>query len=85
MKALHIVSFVLFLLVLAGFGAGAYYLYLTEDLIRGKKIIGFSVLTLVFILIPLFLYIRLRGKKLKDYTLTRQNIQKWRKRLDKNQ
>ena len=44
----------------------------------GDKIIGFSVLIAVFIFMPLFLYNKWKGKKLKDYTLTRENIKKIR-------
>jgi len=45
----------------------------------GDKIIGFSVLIAVFIFMPLFLYNKWNGKKLKDYTLTRENIKKIKK------
>ena len=50
----------------------------------GDKIIGFSVLIGVFIFMPLFLYDRWNGKKLKDYTLTEENIQKIKKKLKYN-
>jgi len=47
----------------------------------GDKIIGFSVLIGVFIFMPLFLYNRWNGKKLKDYTLTKENIKKIKNNL----
>ena len=47
----------------------------------GDKIIGFSVLIGVFIFMPLFLYNRWNGKKLKDYTLTEENIKKFKSNL----
>jgi len=47
----------------------------------GDKIIGFSVLIGVFIFMPLFLYNRRNGKKLKDYTLTEENIKKFKSNL----
>ncbi len=50
----------------------------------GDKIIGFSVLISVFIFMPLFLYNRWNGKKLKDYTLTEENIKKIKKNLRYN-
>tara|TARA_B110000003_G_C16634896_1_gene528017 strand:+ start:846 stop:1109 length:264 start_codon:yes stop_codon:yes gene_type:complete len=50
----------------------------------GDKIIGFSVLIGVFIFMPLFLYDRWNGKKLKDYTLTEENIKKIKKKLKYN-
>jgi len=42
----------------------------------GEKIIGFSVIGGAFIFLPLFLFNRLKGKKLSDYTLDNQNIKK---------
>lgn len=50
----------------------------------GDKIIGFTVLTGVFIFMPIFLYNRWNGKKLKDYTLTEENIKKIKKNLGYN-
>tara|TARA_B100001173_G_C15697829_1_gene424738 strand:+ start:156 stop:419 length:264 start_codon:yes stop_codon:yes gene_type:complete len=50
----------------------------------GDKIIGFSVLIGVFIFMPLFLYDRWNGKKLKDYTLSEENIKKIKKNLKYN-
>ncbi len=50
----------------------------------GDKIIGFTVLIGVFIFMPLFLYNRWNGKKLKDYTLTEENIKKIKKKLEYN-
>ena len=42
----------------------------------GNKIIGFSVLTAAFLYLPLFLYHRWKDKRLKDYTLTRENLER---------
>tara|TARA_Y100000766_G_scaffold167648_1_gene143981 strand:+ start:371 stop:631 length:261 start_codon:yes stop_codon:yes gene_type:complete len=50
----------------------------------GDKIIGFTVLIGVFIFMPLFLYDRWNGKKLKDYTLTEENIKKIKNQLEFN-
>lgn len=44
----------------------------------GNKIIGFSVLTAAFIFMPIFLIHRWKGKKLKDYTLSKENLEKLR-------
>ena len=62
---------------------GFYYkTYLKYEI--GDKIIGFTVLIGVFIFMPLFLYNRWYGKKLKDYTLTEENIKKIKKNLEYN-
>lgn len=85
MKAIKIIkkiTLILFVLVLIGLSVGFYFLKFTEQELLGNRFIGFSILIAVFILVPLFLFIRLRGKKLKDYTLTPDNIKRWRKRLD---
>ena len=60
---------------------GFYYkTYLKYEV--GDKIIGFTVLIGVFIFMPLFLYDRWNGKKLKDYTLTEENIKKIKNQLE---
>ena len=62
---------------------GFYYkTYLKYEV--GDKIIGFTVLIGVFIFMPLFLYYRWNGKKLKDYTLTEENIKKIKNELEFN-
>ncbi len=48
------------------------------DSLLGNRIIGFTVLTSAFIFMPLFLVHRWKGKKLKDYTLSQDNIEKLR-------
>jgi hypothetical protein len=42
----------------------------------GNKIVGFSVLAGAFVFMPVFLVHRWRGKKLSDYTLTQENLEK---------
>jgi len=44
----------------------------------GDLIIGISVLIGTLIFMPLFLAIRWKGKKLKDYTLSNENLKKMR-------
>jgi len=48
----------------------------SKSLPQGEKIIGISVLLFTFVLLPLFLYYRFRNKNLKDYMLTKENIDK---------
>ncbi|MCY4560965.1 MAG: hypothetical protein OXC03_01340 [Flavobacteriaceae bacterium] len=50
----------------------------------GSLVVGFSVLVKVFVLMPIFLYHRWNGKKLKDYTLTKENFDKMRKYSKEN-
>lgn len=63
-----------------------FYYRMSIDYATGEKIIGFSVLGLTFIYLPLFLVHRWKGKKLSDYTLTDENFQKMRdKRSEKTE
>ncbi len=60
--------------------AVGFYFRLSGDIATGDKIIGISVLTTSFILMPIFLVVRWRGKRLKDYTLSDENMKKMRDR-----
>jgi len=53
-----------------------------EDL--GNKIIGFSILVLVFVFMPLFIYNGWRDKKLSDYTLSNKDIEKMKSKSSKS-
>jgi len=48
------------------------------DLDYSKKLIGFGVVGLFFIVFPLFSYYRWKDKKVEDYMLTKENIDKMR-------
>lgn len=63
--------------ILIAIGVG-FYFRLTGDEMLGDRIIGISVLTSSFVLMPIFLVVRWRGKRLKDYTLSQENLQKMR-------
>ncbi|MGA8855485.1 MAG: hypothetical protein WB492_15040 [Christiangramia sp.] len=63
--------------ILIAVGVG-FYFRLTDRVLAGDRIIGISVLASAFILMPIFLYVRWRGKKLKDYTLSEENMKKMR-------
>ena len=43
-----------------------------------QKLIGFGVLGLFLIVFPLFSYYRWKGKNVKDYMLTKENLDKMR-------
>jgi hypothetical protein len=63
--------------ILIAVGTGFYY-RMNNDIILGDRIIGIAVLASAFILMPIFLYVRWKGKKLSDYTLTKENMDKMR-------
>jgi len=43
-----------------------------------QKLIGFGVMGLFFIVFPLFSYYRWKDKNMKDYMLTKENLDKMR-------
>ncbi len=70
---------ILSILILFALGAGYYYI-LNDEEILGNRIIGLAVLAFAFILMPIFLVVRWRGKKLEDYTLSDKNMKKMKER-----
>jgi hypothetical protein len=48
------------------------------DLDYSEKLIGFGVLGLFIVVFPLFIYYRWKGKDIKDYMLTQENLEKMR-------
>ncbi len=44
----------------------------------GDFLIGISLMLLMFIIMPLFIYIRWKNKDIKDYMLTEESIKKMR-------
>lgn len=71
-------SQILFVLVLGGLIWG--FSVRPSDYELGNKIVGFSVLAGAFVFMPLFLVYRWRGKKLSDYTLNQENLDKMKPR-----
>lgn len=67
----------LFIGFLVGIGIG-FYFRLHNQVPLGDKFIGLSVLEFVFVLLPVFLVHRWRGKRLQDYTLTKENMKRMR-------
>lgn len=47
---------------------------------HSQKLIGFGVLGLFFVVFPLFSWYRWKDKKVEDYMLTKENLQKMRER-----
>ena len=70
MKYLIIILFIVYLgSIIAG-----YFL----DVSYTEKLIGFGVVSLFIIVFPLFSYYRWKGKDVKDYMLTKSNLDKMR-------
>ncbi len=72
----------LFFILISGIIAGTYVS--NDDEVLGNKIIGFSVVFLVFVFMPIFLYNRWKGKKLSDYTLSEENLKKMKAKSSKS-
>jgi hypothetical protein len=76
-----IIKYIFFILI-AAFLTGTYF-HFDGQFRLSEIIIGCSVLASVFILMPIFLVHRWKGKKLSDYTLTKENLDKMRnKKID---
>lgn len=69
----------LLILILIGVGVG-YYFRLNDNTQLGDLFIGISVLVFTFVLLPIFLVNRWMGKRLQDYTLTKENMKRMRDR-----
>lgn len=63
---------ILLVLVILDFAVG--FIIQQEHPVWGNKIVGTGVLVFAFVLIPLFLYMRYRNKKIEDYTLDKERI-----------
>lgn len=74
---MNLILKILGILILIAIGTG-FYFRLNDDELLGDKIIGVAVLASAFILMPIFLYVRWKGKKLEDYTLSEKNFKKMR-------
>ena len=53
------------------------------DVDYSQKLIGFGVLGLCLVVFPLFSYYRWKDKDLKDYMLTKENLDKMRENQKK--
>ncbi len=68
---------ILAIIILIAVGTG-FYFRMHDNIILGDRIIGIAVLASAFILMPIFLYVRWKDKNLKDYTFTKENLDKMR-------
>jgi len=73
MKFIKILTFLAFLASFTSIICG-----LILNLDYSKKLIGFGVLGLFFVVFPLFSYYRWKDKDVKDYMLTKENLDKMR-------
>lgn len=70
-------KYIILLIVLASFSAIIYGFSLKSTVpVNGDKFIGFGTIGLFLVAMPLFLIKESRGKKMKDYMLTKENIEK---------
>ena len=78
------VKYILIAITLLSLGAIGYgFMIQEEDPVFSNKIIGFGTVGLFLIAMPLFLISNSRGKKVKDYMLTDENMRKMRERQKK--
>jgi hypothetical protein len=75
-------KYIILILFLASFGSVLTGFML--DVEYSQKLIGFGILGLFFIVFPLFSYYHWKDKNLKDYMLTKENLDKMREREGDN-
>jgi hypothetical protein len=75
-------KYIILILFLASFGSILTGFML--DVEYSQKLIGFGVLGLFFIVFPLFSYYHWKDKNVKDYMLTKENLDKMREREGDN-
>ena len=66
---------ILFSLITISLSYGLYHKNFI-DFTFGRRVIGFTVIIAAFLYLPMFLYHRWKGKKLKDYVLSEKNLRK---------
>ena len=65
---------ILFILLLIGLITG--FIIKSNDELTGDRVIGITIMVGAFIWMPAFIFYRSKGKKIKDYMLTNENLQK---------
>lgn len=79
MKPIHLITLIAFIASAASIICG---FILDKD--YSQKLIGFGVVGLFLVVFPLFSYYRWKGKNMKDYMLTKENMDKMRENQKKN-
>ena len=67
-----------FLLIISFIGLCLGIYVKLENNVSGDYLIGVSLMLLMFIVMPLFIYNRWKNKDIKDYMLTEESIKKMR-------
>ena len=75
-------KYLILLLFLAALGSIVTGYFLENE--WSQKLIGFGVVGLFLVVFPLFSYYRWKDKNLKDYMLTKENLDKMREREKKS-
>ena len=76
---------ILLLFVLSCLGSIAFGLYhLNTPNSYTHQFIGCGTVGLFFVAMPIFLFVESKGKEMKDYLLTTENIEKMQKKRTKN-
>ncbi len=73
MKLIKIITLIAFIVSITSIVCG-----LILNVEYSEKLIGFGVIGLFLVVFPLFSYYRWKGKNLKDYMLTKENLDKMR-------
>lgn len=71
-------KYIILILTIASFGSIATGYFITTE--YSEKFIGFGVVGLFLIVIPLFSYYRWKGKDVRDYMITKENLDKMREK-----
>ncbi|WP_340201366.1 hypothetical protein [Ascidiimonas sp. W6] len=66
---------IIFISILLAICVGYYYKN-SGDHIFGDRLIGIAILASAFILMPIFIYYYSKGKNIKDYMFTQENLNK---------
>nr|WP_298923031.1 hypothetical protein [uncultured Allomuricauda sp.] len=78
-------KYIIVLIVLLSFSSIIYGFTIKEDnLATANKYIGFGTVGLFLIAMPLFLIKESKGKSMKDYMLTNENVKKMQGKEQKN-
>lgn len=77
-------KYIITLVVLGSIGSIIYgFAIMEEDPVTANKCIGFGTVGLFLLAMPMFLIKESKGKKVKDYMLTEENLKKMQERASK--
>ena len=80
---LYLMKYILIIIFALVLISGCYGFYLkSEDAILANKLIGFAVLGLFLVWMPLFVYHRFNGKDIKKYMITDDFFKKIKEEAD---